>query len=416
MSLLSLEEFRIVLGYNPYHFWGLSNARLAPTSACNEIVQEYGWQGTDAAGRADIRKSLETAEGMIADRLHYWPAPKYLEETVTWPAYHDRTIRRAYNVEPDGRRTSVRMKYGKIQDLGYETRTTLGTYPVNIAETDNCLQQHFTMDFATTETDASLLHVEFADADRVVAAERDWEVRPVDISITGGRCRVQGKLWLIVKPSLYEEGSIQENGNSGLDPDNRNTFVIRLKVVKVTYTSGITEDTAQAVLRWESRPCHGWYCCETSSLQNEPAATYYSVARSGVRSAEYGEVTPDLALYNATDQTWGVPVDWCCGSVEPDTVTIRYLSGQPLVNGRMARGMADAVARLTMSEMSRRLCACDVSNRELYRWQFDLANDGDGEKFRTTDADLNSPFGTSRGAVWAWKQIKSLALRRGKAV
>lgn len=415
MSLLSLEEFRQVLGYNPYHFWGLTNARLAPTSACNELVFEYGWQKGDAAGRADIRRALETSEAMIAEKLRFWPAPKYLEETMAWPLYHDRGVHRAYNVEPDGRRVNVRLKYGRLLDVGCETRTTIGTFPVNIAKSNDCLQQHFTMDFATTETDASRLIFEFVETDRPDGTQRDWEVRPLNVTIAGGRCKVQGKVWLIVKPELYEEGPISENGTQGSDPDDRNTFVDRLKVTALSYTSGTTEATAQAVLRWESRPCHGWFCCDTTSLQGEPGTSYYAAARAGVRSAEYGEVLPDSALYNSTTQAWEVPVDWCCGSTEPDTVTVRYVSGVARENGRMSRYYSDAVARLAMAELSRPMCACDVANKELFRWQYDRASEGDNG-FRTSELDLNSPFGTSAGAIWAWKQVKTLALRRGTAV
>jgi len=414
MALLSLEEFRQVLGYNPWHFWGLSNGSKAPTSACNGVVYEYGWQGFDAAGRQDILRSIEAAEDTLARYLNYWPGPKYIEEVVPWPHFADSGVHRYQNVEADGSRVSLRLRYGKVQAIGHEKRTEIGTYPVTIkASADagtTCLDDVFRLSFATTETDPSVFSVEISSNDRVVGEERDYAIRPVQITISGGRATVKGNVWLLVRPELYTRTQM-----SNIDPDDPDSFVKRLTIYKVEYESGQTEEDGAAILRWESHPCGGgWYCNEASSHQGEPGTEYYSVGRSGIRNGEAGIVTPDLALWDSTTSTWKLNSPWCCGSVEPDKVVIRYVSGVPYVNGRMPTIYAQMVARMAMGDLARRVCACAEANKELYRWQWDLAAEiEDGDNFKTTDADLTCPFGTSRGAIWAWKQAKSRKLLRG---
>jgi hypothetical protein len=67
------------------------------------------------------------------------------------------------------------------------------------------------------------------------------------------------------------------------------------------------------------------------------------------------------------------------------------------------------VARMAAAELARPICACDVANRELYRWQFDLArtSGANDEGYGAVSAtDLDNPFGTRRGHVYAWRFVK----------
>ena len=64
--------------------------------------------------------------------------------------------------------------------------------------------------------------------------------------------------------------------------------------------------------------------------------------------------------------------------------------------------------------MARPICACDTANREWYRWQQDLARTNkDDELYTVSPQDLNNPFGTRRGHVWAWRQVLNLHQKRG---
>jgi hypothetical protein len=126
-----------------------------------------------------------------------------------------------------------------------------------------------------------------------------------------------------------------------------------------------------------------------------------------------GIVTPIESVYDATTGTWISGCDW--PHRLPDRVTVRTLSGLALENGQMQRKWQVVVARLAAAEMARPICACDVANRELYHWQFDLSRAAGkmDEQYRIADDDLNNPFGQRRGHVFAWKQVQNLMLIRG---
>ena len=74
--LLPLDEWRRIIGWNPWHFWGFSNDKISPTSNCNGVVKQYDWQGTDAAGRTNVVDAILTAEQKLKQFLGFAPAPR----------------------------------------------------------------------------------------------------------------------------------------------------------------------------------------------------------------------------------------------------------------------------------------------------------------------------------------------------
>ncbi len=63
-------------------------------------------------------------------------------------------------------------------------------------------------------------------------------------------------------------------------------------------------------------------------------------------------------------------------------------------------------------ELARAICACDTANMEMHRWQFDRSRTGgaNDESYAVGTEDLENQFGTLWGQIWAWKQVKRLAL------
>src|SRR3990172_3319448 len=125
--LTPLEDFRRVLQYHPWQFWGLANSANVPvTSACNDIVYEYNWQNTDAVGREAIREALETAEARLREHLGYPIAPQYVEETIPWARFYDRTMVRRINIDPTGKCISIRGAGGHVQGVALQTLAPIG--------------------------------------------------------------------------------------------------------------------------------------------------------------------------------------------------------------------------------------------------------------------------------------------------
>lgn len=424
--LLPLDTFRHVLGWSPFHFWGLSDPEFTPLRAqCVDLLKEYAWQNTDYTGRAEIAAAIESAERLLRDYLGYAIAPEYREVTVPWPRYYDPSRSRWRGVDATGRWVAPAMPFGcgQIQALGVEVLTLQGTVAAGVGlvfsdEDNDGLDDTFTATATVpTGTDPETVGVYFVAADRLdgEAAGQQWRVRPVSVSITGTTATIIGRIWLLVRPILYEGVSVQP-----LDPTDTGVtgpYAQSLEVyTRATNIDGNTVATSQAKLIWETRPCHGWWCCcgcqdttyEPAGSPHDPAAIGVAIARAGIRDARLGLVGIGSAVLNVTTGIWSSDCWGVCA--EPDRVTVRLLAGEPLESGNVARKWQTIVARLAMAEMARPLVACEAANRELFRWQLDVALvDGHNEeKYQASDADLACPWGTRRGHIWAWRQVQQL--------
>lgn len=425
MNLLPLESFRQVLGYSPFHFWGMANAKVPQTSDCNTVLREYNYQYADRAARDNIRQAIQAAEDRMAEYLGHALAPQYRTDALDWARYGDYRVWRRDNIPAaDGRYISIRLPVGEVRAVGVEMLSLLGTPALTYsdADSDGLNDTFVTAAIATTQTDPNKIAVYFRGADRLDAepvGER-WRIQPVQVTIAGGTVVVRGRSWLCVKPVLYEG-----TGNIILDPSTTSNFVTNLEIYeRTTDPNGETVDNAQATLIWETIPQHGWFCCCATCAnitfnpnEYDPAAEGKAVARVGIRDARLGIVTPAEAVRNSSTGQWsGLSFAYYR---EPDRVIVRYLAGLPLeANGQMQAKWRTLVARMAMAELGRPIASCDVANRELYHWQFDLARaaGANDEQYQVSRLDLDNPFGTRRGHVYAWRQVKHLRLMRGTVV
>ena len=415
-TLLPLETFRKIMGYNPWHFWGLYNSNLAPiTDACNTIVTEYSWQSVDAAGRNEIRQAIQMAESQAHPVLGYPIYPSYYSDTLPWPRYRDRLQARYGYAGATGRRLPIRVQYGYVFGAGIERITSLGEAVVAYTDGDgDGLKETFTASVATGETDPNNLVAYFISTDRGgdVMCE-DWRIRPVRITITGGIATVTGKSWLVVVPSKYEGVTATQP----LDILTASNFVAKIEIAtRKLDPTGNTTDVSQARMEWNTFPedtCSG--CITPSySAAHDPAAEGYAVARCGLLSGKNGLLLPAEAVYNNTTGLW-CDVGYATFP-EPDRVTIRYKAGFPVNRqGEVSDTLATAIARFSAAELGRRICACDQASQELYHWQFDLSRSqgANDEQYSISFDDLANLFGTRRGHLFAWKAFRNLRLMRG---
>lgn len=424
--LLPLETWRALFGYNPLHYWGLystiGSGRL--TSACNSLVPEYSWQRADASSREDLRAAIVSAEAKLTQYLRYSPAPRYVTCQQTYPKYLAAGIWQWGQSDPSGLYRSVTLDEGYVQALGVESLTAIDeTAAVTRSDEDgDGYEETFTLSVVTTETDPAKIAVYIPEAVIPVGAEwgERWRLSPVTITISGGTATIVGKSWQIVDPVLYQ-GLATYNG---INADDASVYLAELAVYRrVTDPDGTTVQTSQGYFQWEPVPpcCGGIGCAGCgASVSSDAAAIATSIARVGIRNAEAGVVIPGMATYNVATSSWSGTYAWNQYCLPPQSVTVRGLLGYPLVNGSMQRQMALVVARLAAAELARPVCACDngnSGNRELYRWQFDLARSSgaNDEAYGAVSAqDLDNPLGTRRGHVQAWRFI--LNQQRGEGI
>lgn len=99
--------------------------------------------------------------------------------------------------------------------------------------------------------------------------------------------------------------------------------------------------------------------------------------------------------------------DSCCGHWRPpDQVSVNYLAGYPLVNNQMDPDMAQIVAALAAGILPKRTCNCERAERIIDYWREDLSI---GNRERSARAlsphEQSSPFGFTRGALFAWERM-----------
>jgi hypothetical protein len=420
MNLLPLYSFFEIIGYHPFHAFGIGGTgALRPTSECNDIVRRYAWQSTNAAGLHDLEQAIEDAETKLRNWLGFSVAPHYVVETLPWRG----------GSSVDGRWPTIQATEGEIRAVGVETLAAISAgATVTYSDSDgDGIEDTFAVSAATSITDTSQIAVYFSSGDRfsgwgaTTALAPRWRVQPVRVTISGGVVTVRGPKQLCVRPVLYE--GVTNVGDSGLAPDVSANFVTTLDIYqRYTGIDGTTVATSQAVLTWETRPCHGWWCCcatcsadPYSGSPHDPAAVAQAVARVGIRDARTGLLTPAEATYNSTTGIWSSLSATVCEA--PDRVTLRYLAGYPLgSDGQMQEPYRTIVARMAAAELSEQLCGCKTANRELWRWQFDLARSSgaNDEAYGAVSAqDLDGPFGTRRGQVEAWKAVRNLRMIPG---
>lgn len=411
-NTMSLDEWRGLIGFNPWHFWQLSNASVPILSACNSIVRQYNWQTAGAAGRTEIARAIQTAEERAKQVLGFWVSPRYEEVTLPFPQYPQTNVFRSGYAGGDARWTSLQLPSAWVQKVGVEQRDLIGANQV-LAYTDedgDGLKETFTFSIATTVTDANQIACYFSSADRWDGSgiSENWRVLPLRISIAGGIATIRGNSWVLVKPELYEG-----IGRGVIDPADATNFVTTLDIYRrYTYLDGTTNDNSQALLIWETPPYPQWAASYTSLFAGsyDPAAEAYAIARVGIRDAENGIVSVGEAVY--TDGTWSAIPFWGSGYLRPpDRVKVRYLAGFALdTNGKMDHRMSSIIYKLAAAELMQDICACKEANRELYRWQFDLArSSGSNDESYTliSSQDLNNPLGTRRGQVLAYREMKA---------
>jgi len=415
MSILSVEQWRENIQYNPWHFWGLGGPDAPVTSSCNDLIKKYNWQSADAVGRSAIQDAIDVAESRLINLMRYAPGPHFKIETHQWPRYPNIQVERRGYAGADSRYMTITLDEGKIIQAGVETRTLiLANIAVVFTDEDgDGLDETFTITFATTITDVTQIELQFSATDRLNGepASAAWAIKPIYTRIAAGTATVKGKAWLLVKPILYEGFA-----PAALDASSANNYVSTLDAYRhFCDPTGSALDTAQAKLIWESRPWP-WWSFYDPNTSTDPAAVAYAIGRVGMRDAELGIVDVGKSVYDQQNGTW-TGVDWRYER-PPDRVEIRYFAGVPLQdNGKLEARMGRLTAILAAAELSGRICACDTANRELYRWQFDLAHTGASqEQFQAVSPDdLTNPWGTRRGQVYAYRELLNARILHGFA-
>lgn len=380
---LTLLEWAEYYGISP---WEMAQFEIPENNQCDTVVFQHTWQTPQFLSREEVARAIAAAENMIATKLTFWPAPKFVEETVEWP--------RARPLQWVGYAPAVplSLNWRKIQGGGSMARTVIAA-TVNVTRSDPDSDNYDELFTATTPagslTDASEIAVYFIDADRLGEdLDETWRIRPVRVTISGGTITIKGHSALLCKPAKTTAINPEP-----LSPTDAANYVTQIAVYRVYRDATATEENMlQGWALWDEWP--GADCDSTPCYQT---ARPVCIAE---QFAEGGQVRINFA-----DSTcW----DWRT----PNRAHLKYISGVPRQpNGRMDRQYAEIVARLSAALLTADKCGCDPAQNLLHYWR---SLPGDGEEDRPTTAEeILMPFGPRRGAVFAWKQVRDLRILGG---
>jgi len=398
-TLLPLDTFRDIIGYNPYHFWQQANSLVPLNSACNTLLRETAWLSAQSAGREEIRKAIAEAEKQLQKQLRYDVATVYNQEVIgvgylrTVSSGNRFPLQWWQNGGWNRESALARLKLGKVSRIATMTLTYLSDLAVVFSDEDgDGITDTFTVSWADAVTSLNDFEAYFVATDRPANTDlAEWKIAPISFARVGGNIFASGASWLLLKPLnlkktiAFPGSDINSYGvdTSGeYDPNNALNFVTDIAIYQKVYTK---ENIAYVDLD----------CCGTVSTI-EVCAT--------IISSETGEV--QLAFDACQFSYCG------CGGPSVQSVRTNYEAGDDLELWQVT------VARFALAELRRGICSCSEANREAAEWQANLASVGNQmlESFRVPDEVLTNPFGTKAGAIYAWQRVKDKRLIRGFAL
>jgi hypothetical protein len=395
---VTLAKWLRLMNMNPWHSYQLSNALLPLTSNCNAIVYEYSWQNADRAGRAEIRAAIQNAEEIFYSVTNFSPRPVFRERTIAWPQAGDYRLYNYTSYDTRNHWLGLNLPEGDVRAVGYEHITTpvLGQLTYQDLDGDGVFESATCTVAVPANTTETEIYVTYLSSDML--NDTGLSITPRSVSIAAGQATIVFDTYTLVRPILYTVARPSVLDPSNLPPNVNSPFVQSVNVSRrFCDPTGTTLETAQAVLIWESAPYPDWAIpCSFGVDSPDPAALAYAIARIGVRNEKQGIVYGGEGVYNSVTGTWNGRVDFS-KCKPPDRVKIRYYAG------RNEEYIDVAIARLAAAIMARRICACESANREISEWQIDYSRLGATTETYAQPMDIDNPFGSRKGQVYAWR-------------
>lgn len=400
---LSPNRYAKLLQINPAHFNGLASATIFPLeNRCSDVWFRYDWQATDSISWESLVQQIAEAEADIKDYLRYSVAPDWeVKDPRPWQAHHNRL---AYGggINVYGEPLAIPTSYDYVIAPGQRAVSIIGSAKA-VAYSDpdgDGYNELATVTSATTLTDVKEIKVYHTGKE----GERDWEVRPIrSKSISGGIVTITFDAWVLVSPDKRELPPTS-SGVEALDLLSSANYVGTVDVYR-EYTD-TTSVSAELFWATDCGICGGTGCtsCQLS--------TTTGCAR--ITSVKPGFVQALPATYS--DDAWAYQV-WPTGA-DPLQVLLWYQAGYQ--SNRFLAGtdydpldqsMAQCIAWLATARLERPFCGCGTSQSLAAKLMTDMAISGENESKNSSFEDLENPFGTRLGEIWAWRRLKKL---RGK--
>lgn len=405
-TLLSLNRYARIMQINPAHFNGLVSSTIFPLqNSCSDLWFRYDWQANDSVSWESLAQQIKIAEDDIKAYCRYSPAPDWEAKDVRpWPAGHRRDW---YTFGWDARDEAIGVptSYDYLISPGRRAVSLIDdAVTVTYSDPDgDGYNELATISATTSLTSTDEIKVYFASK----SGDRRWEVRPVKSKvISAGTVTITFNAWQLVKPEKKELPPTT-NGPEGLNLLDSTNYVTTLDIYReYTDTSAVSSE-----LFWASNCGY----CQGNGCANCTLTSSTGCAR--ITSINPGMMQPYPATYSSDDGIWSSAY-WPTAS-DPRMVSLWYLAGfqdNNYLAGRsydpLSDSFAQAIAWLATARLERPFCNCGTASALAAKLQTDMAiTDGDTSKNLSFE-DLENPFGTRLGEVWAWRRLKKIQGKR----
>lgn len=396
ITKLPPDEWARLMGINPLHF---NQVFFGGTpSTCEQPWMQHSWQDFDRVGREDIAQAIAKAEADIENHLGYrlkpiWEVDEWRPTVRPWrPELINLT---ATDIRGMGQVAFTNWKH--LVSGGIESKVVVSAAEaVTYSDADgDTYDETATITVAgvtfTSECEVAVYFAGHAGEDR-------WEIRPLaTVDITAGTLTITVRREQLVNPNLWETMS-----PVGLDGDVDANFVASVDVYR-----RFNDPQRQVQFLWEPfagrcPSCDGAGC----------AACQYSAQEGCLMVREdpaHGIVSFHPATWNSTTNEFDSAA--LVTSRNPDLVRLWYYAGYrdktltcPTVT--IDPEWARVVAYYAASLLDRPMCECNNIHSWIQRWREDLAANLENVSYQISPADLENPFGTRRGAIFAWNRVK----------
>jgi len=397
VTKLSIDRWAELIGIHPLHF----NQTIIPTmppTVCSAVWVQHPWQDVDRIGREDLALAIRLAEDDIERELKSRLLPSW--EIDEW-----RPTERIFRPELFNLSSTDIRGFHQIATARWMNFITGGIQAKTLVEANSPIVYSDANADGYDETATVTATVDFVDSCEVYiyypgkAGDDAWEIRPttVDIDVVTSIATIVFRRELVVLEDLMEAFDV-----NAVDGTNDSNFLTTVDVYRK-----YNDPQRQVQFLWEARAgclnCNGTGCAECAYNTQEGCL----VVRGD----------PRLSMVSYHPATWNADTlefDSDCWSVqrEPDILRLWYYAGirdksLSCNTRRMSPNWERAVAFYAASLLDRPLCECNNVSAWVKHWRRDLAIGGEGSEERTSvDEDLlGNPFGTRRGAVFAWQQV-----------
>lgn len=395
VTKLPLATWAKILGIHPLHFEGVAFTPNSRQSLCDAALPQFPWQEADRTSREDIARAIAQAEEILERQLGWrlmpsWESDEWHSNGRPWrPEMWQWT-----GGDIRGYPTVAKASWGKLISGGIQGKTLIQAGSAIVwsdADADDYKETGTITVPVAAGVDACEVEVYYPGH----LGEDAYQIRPIQVSIALGVATIRVRRELCILETILN--SLDWAAADGTDDTD---FLTTVDVYR-----RYNDPSTQATLMWEPVGCS--LCGATGC-----AACSYSTQTGCLHLRS----DPMNAMVAWTPGTWNASTNSfdsaaLGASRAPDLVRLYYYAGHRGKSG-CAREMdliwAQAVTYLSLTLLDRPLCDCTDNVFSYWRDDLGLLSGGDGNSIYGDSVRrlaASSPFGTRRGAYWAWQRV-----------